>query len=181
MRTMAASVTDLRGYRFLREEELFLDANIWVFVFGPQRPGNVRVAAYSSAFSQMLSQNCRIYIDVLVLSEFINTYARLRWRTGGGLKSDFKQFRQSQDFKPLARDIAEDTQRLMKHCIQIDDGFESLDISSLIAEYAAGDSDFNDQVIASLCERRRFKLVTDDGDFAGQGISVLTANRRLLG
>ncbi len=50
-----------------------------------------------------------------------------------------------------------------------------------VDEYAAGESDFNDQIIAVLCKRKGLKLVTDDGDFHGQGIPVVTANRRLLG
>ncbi len=50
----------------------------------------------------------------------------------------------------------------------------------VIAEYAVGDSDFNDQIIATLCKRKGLKLVTDDGDFGGHGIPVVTANRKLL-
>ncbi|MGH8547812.1 MAG: hypothetical protein ACRERU_04290 [Methylococcales bacterium] len=50
----------------------------------------------------------------------------------------------------------------------------------MIDEYAAGDSDFNDQVIAELCKKRGLKLVTDDGDFGRYEISIVTANRRLL-
>jgi len=55
-----------------------------------------------------------------------------------------------------------------------------LDINGLVEEYSAGDSDFNDQVISALCKRNGFKLVTDDGDFCGQDIPVVTANRHLL-
>jgi len=43
-----------------------------------------------------------------------------------------------------------------------------------------GNSDFNDLVLVELCRSKGFMLVTDDGDFKGKGITVLTANRRLL-
>lgn len=37
-----------------------------------------------------------------------------------------------------------------------------------------------DQVIREACKRSGLKLVTDDADFAGEGVTILTANRRLL-
>lgn len=45
---------------------------------------------------------------------------------------------------------------------------------------AAGISDFNDQVLTTLCKRSGLKLVTDDGDFKGRGIPIITANQKLL-
>jgi predicted nucleic acid-binding protein len=50
----------------------------------------------------------------------------------------------------------------------------------LVDEYAAGDSDFNDQVLTALCKKKGLKMVTDDVDFKGRGIPVITANKRLL-
>lgn len=47
-------------------------------------------------------------------------------------------------------------------------------------EYQVGGSDFNDQVIREVCKSNGFKLLTDDGDFDTQGLTVLTANSRLL-
>jgi predicted nucleic acid-binding protein len=129
----------------------------------------------------MLAQNCRIYIDVLVLSEFINTYARLQWQIANKPHRDFKRFRKSPEFEPHAKAIADGAERVLRYCVRIENGFESLDIAALISDYAAGDSDFNDQVIASLCTERGLRLVTDDADFGGRGIPVLTANNRLLG
>ena len=60
-------------------------------------------------------------------------------------------------------------------------GFGALDVKGLFDEYAAGQADFNDQMIRELCRSRNLALVTDDADFGTQGIRVLTANRRLLG
>jgi predicted nucleic acid-binding protein len=53
-------------------------------------------------------------------------------------------------------------------------------VDALIDEYAAGNSDFNDQVLTTLCKRSGLKLVTDDGDFKGRGIPIITANQKLL-
>ncbi len=170
----------LTSYDFKPEDELLLDTNIWLFIYGPQKPGNLRVATYSQAFAKILAAQSRIYIDVLIVSEFINTIARLRWKLIAPHIKQFKDFRRSNDFKPVAQDIAADVKRVLNHCSRIESGFEALDINGVIAEYAVGNSDFNDQIIATLCKRKELKLVTDDGDFGGHGIPVVTANKRLL-
>jgi len=168
------------NYEFKPEDELFLDANIWLFIYGPQSPGNSKMAIYSQAFSRILAARSRIYIDVLIVSEFINAYARLKWKFVAPHIDKFKTFRKSPGFKPVARDIAADVKQILNHCLRIENGFEVLEIEGLIDEYTAGDFDFNDQIITALCQRKGLKLVTDDGDFSGQGIPIVTANKRLL-
>lgn len=177
---MANNAFSVANYNFTPEDELLLDTNIWLFVYGPQKPGDAKVATYSQALAKILAAKSSIYIDVLIVSEFINTYARVKWNVMGKPHGDFKQFRKSQDFNPIAQDVAADIRRVLSHCARVENGFETLDIDSLIGEFAVGDSDFNDQVIAALCQQRGLKLVTDDGDFRGQGIPLVTANRRLL-
>jgi predicted nucleic acid-binding protein len=181
MKTMTPKAMAVAGYDFKPDDALFLDANIWLFIFGPQRPGDAKAAVYSQALARILAAKSSIYIDVLVLSEFINTCARLKWQLVAPHIKPFKAFRKSPDFKPVARDIADEVKRVMHLCSRIENGFDAFDVDGLIDEYAAGDSDFNDQVIAALCKRKGLKLVTDDGDFSAQGIPVVTANKRLLG
>ncbi len=128
----------------------------------------------------MLAAQSRIYIDVLIVSEFINTYARLQWRILAPSYSNFKQFRRSGEFQPIAQEIADQVKRVLGGCTKIASGFEAVEIELLLDTYALGDSDFNDQILANLCQQRGLKLITDDGDFGGRGIPVITANRRLL-
>ena len=73
----AISVND---YQFNPDDKLLLDTNIWLLVYGPQKPRDTRVATYSQALANILSAKCCVYIDVLIVSEFINTYARLKWK-----------------------------------------------------------------------------------------------------
>jgi predicted nucleic acid-binding protein len=178
---MAHRAEEISTYDFKSSEALLLDANIWLFVYGPQKPKDLKVDVYSDAVAKILAAKSCIYIDVLIVSEFVNTYARLKWNL---LKSTnprrFKQFRRSEDFKPIAQDIAADVKRILQHCTRVESGFESLAIDTLVDEYAAGDSDFNDQVLTTLCKKKGLKMVTDDIDFKGRGISVITANRQLL-
>lgn len=174
------SVEDVAKYTFVPDDNVLLDTNIWMLVFGPTRPCDKRVSTYSRAFARLLAARCSIFIDALVLSEFINTYARLRWNVAGKPQGNFKKFRQSSHFKPLAQDIASDARRILKHCDRVESGFETVDIADVLTEFEAGYSDFNDQMLARICKSRGLKLLTDDRDFRGQGIPILTANQRLL-
>jgi predicted nucleic acid-binding protein len=56
----------------------------------------------------------------------------------------------------------------------------NIDIFALLNEFEQGDSDFNDQVITTLCQSRGLSLVTHDADFRDRGLTVITANNRLL-
>jgi len=179
---MSHRAEEISTYDFKSSEALLLDANIWLFVYGPQKPTDTRVTAYSEALRNILAAKSCIYIDVLIVSEFINRYARMKWTylQGSSKTGSFKQFRKSEDFKPIARNIASDIKRVLQHCTRVESGFESLAINTLIDEYAAGDFDFNDQILITLCKEKGLKMVTDDADFKGQDIPIITANKRLL-
>lgn len=177
---MTCSVSNIRSYDFSFNDELLLDTNVWLSVYGPQKPGDAKAEIYSQAFSKILAAKSDIYIDVLIVSEFINTYARLKWRLVTPHVKEFKLFRKSPDFKPVAQDIAADIRRVLQHCKRVESGFESLAIDAVIDQYAAGESDFNDQILADLCQRNGLALVTHDGDFKDCGCPVITANIRLL-
>ena len=176
---MTHDVSHVESYDFTSEDKLFLDTNIWLFIYGPQDPTSTKMYTYSSAFHHILKAQSRIYIDALVISEFINAYARQQWQLVAP-DTKFKEFRNSPHFKPVAQEIADNTKRVLNHCSRIGSRFETLDVDGLMNEYAEGGADFNDQVIRELCNSRDLKLVTDDGDFGGQGVSIITANRRLL-
>lgn len=178
---MTYKASEIRNYNFTDKDQLFLDANIWLYLHGPQRPGNRKERIYSNVFKRILNAKSQIYIDVLVVSEFINTYARRKWKLVAPRIKYFKNFRNSQYFKLVAKDIAADAKQIMQHCLQIESGFQTLPINDLLNDYNRGDEDFNDQVITELCKSNGFTLITDDGDFKTQEVPVLTANQSLLG
>ena len=70
----------VQNHNFTPQHKLFLDANIWFYLYGPKEQGNYWVQIYSNAFKHILKANSRIYIDILVVSEFINSYAIAKWR-----------------------------------------------------------------------------------------------------
>jgi predicted nucleic acid-binding protein len=170
-------------HRFAADDSLLIDANVWVFLYGPQRnPKDSRTAMYSACFKKVLASNSRIFIDVLIVSEFINRYARMVQAATPIWKSaNAKEFRNSPDFRPFARDIADACRRILGNCQATESGFTSVDVPSLLGKYEAGGSDFNDLILTDLCATNGWTLVTDDADFKVANISILTANRKLLG
>ncbi len=177
---MKYKAIDVRNYNFTEKDKLFLDANIWLYLYAPHKPGDASVNTYSNVFNCILKANCQIYIDVLVVSEFINVYARIKWKLITQQKQEYKKFRNSSRFDPVAKNITADVRQILKHCSQVESGFDSLKIDDLLNEYAKGDSDFNDQMITEICKNNGFALITDDGDFKSQRIPILTANNKLL-
>ena len=180
---MSSMTHSVDKYHYSKNDRLFFDANIWVLLYGPQyNPDDPRVPVYSAALRDILTAKCNIFIDVLVLSEFINRWARFRYNLISKERRPkyFKQFRNSADFPRVAQETAVACRKIMDISLPISDCFETINISELLGNYESGKYDFNDQVLASLCRTRELKLVTDDGDFARQEITILTANRRLL-
>ena len=177
---MKNNSSEISTHAFTPNDELLLDTNIWLSIYGFAKPGDHRSVIYSKALSEMLAANCRICVDVLILSEYVNAYARFRYNLLN-TSAVFKNFRKGADFKPIAADIAGDVRQILKHCERIESDLPDVDIGELIDDFEKGDSDFNDQVLVELCKRRNLTLVTHDADFRDRGLTVLTANKNLLG
>jgi len=75
---MAKSAEEIGKYVFQADDELLVDANVWFFLYGPHPPGSPKAALYSGALARILAAKSCIYVDVLIISEFVNRYARLK-------------------------------------------------------------------------------------------------------
>jgi len=179
---MRNNTTDIRHYSFCKSDHLLLDANIWLSIYGPVAMQNWRTQVYSAAWRDMRTHNSQILLDALVLSEFINAFARFEYnqQPPATKPKDFKLFRNSSNFKPIAEEITVNVKNIVRIATRCDSGFVSVDIDTLLATYEAGDSDFNDLMLAELCKAEDLIMVTHDADFPGTGINILTANKRLL-
>lgn len=173
-------IKDISSYSFLKEESFFLDANIWLSVYGPMAYPRKRTSIYANALCNIRKTNCFIFIDVLILSEFINTYARWEHKQSSLRTKRFKDFRKNKAFIPVAEDIAVNAKRITKQCQCCDSNFTSIDIEALLTEFEKGNSDFNDQVFSETCKAKKLILVTDDSDFKDSELTILTANGHLL-
>lgn len=172
-------VADINRYIFSAADRLMFDTNIWLLLYGPQSPTDHRAALYSAALRRILEAQSRIYIDLVVIAEFINTYARMKQRLIAPRQS-FKAFRKSADFQTVARDIVADARNLTKQCAWTASDLELSMVDSLLDTYGLGQSDFNDQIIAANCAQQGLTLITDDSDFKDYHVAIITANQKLL-
>jgi len=176
---MSASISDITSYNFAQTDVLLIDANVWLYIHGPQTQRDYKSRSYSNALAKILKAKCSIFLDVLILSEFINRYSRLKCNLQKG-QSDFKSYRKSPFFKLVAKEVADAVRRILKHCKCIESGFTSVDMNNLLTDYESKCPDFNDQILAELCRSRSLKFVTDDNDFKDFDITILTANKNML-
>lgn len=123
-----------------------------------------------------------MFVDVLILSEFVNRYSRLEFKLKrpNARSHEFKAFRKSAAFLPIGKAIADDVRRILKQSQRIGSEFESVDINAFLAAYEKECPDFNDLVLTEICRTNGLKLITHDADFKTCGIMVLTANTNLL-
>ena len=103
---MKRSPNNIAHYRFAANDCLFLDANVWLYIFSPYGIGGHWELVYSSVFDRIVAAKSQLFTDVLVISEFINTYARIKWKQSDFAGEDFKRFRGVKEFKPIAEEIS---------------------------------------------------------------------------
>lgn len=179
VRVVTERAIDIGQYTFTASDRLMLDTSVWLLIYGPQVPGDNRVAPYSDALRRILEAKSRVYIDLVVLSELINTYARMKHRLVAP-KLKFKDFRNTADFQAVTQDIIADVRQVMKQCTWIVNSLALPSVDELLEEYKRSQSDFNDQLIRALCKQHELTLVTDDSDFKDRNMPILTANRQML-
>lgn len=178
---MRNKAIDVNNHPFSDTDEILVDANIWIYLCTPAGiPGSWPVQTYSKILSRILKAGSQLFLDVLVLSEFINRYARIEMKRLQPAQTDFKVFRNSPDYASVAKSIEAEVKQLLMVCQPVDHTFSEWDLNRLLTEFGANTVDWNDQLITENCKKHGFSLLTNDSDFTEGGISVLTANNRLL-
>ena len=178
---------DLATWNFAEGDRILPDANFWINVFGPASSvvqPTTRVRIYSSALGRMMARKASVFIDVTIMSEFVNTLARLGFNSnfkGNGYAAwEFKRFRDSSDFIPTARMIEREFGKILKISQCVDHPFSSWELPNLLSNFGKGGEDFNDQLIIEITKHYDLKLLTDDGDMINGGVDILTANSQLI-
>jgi predicted nucleic acid-binding protein len=180
---------DLAAWLFRGDQRILPDANFWLNVlspsFGLARPRHSR--DYSSAYRRLLLAKSSLFVDVLIMSEFVNVLARQsftdslkRQYVGRHGHPDFKAYRNSADFVAPARIIASECRKILRQSIRLDHAFSEWDFGTLLSGFESGGEDFNDQLLIEMARKHSLLFLTDDADMVSGGLEVLTANRRLL-
>jgi predicted nucleic acid-binding protein len=187
---MTNQAKDIRRSGFSNSDCLFLDTNVLIYIYyGIYREEDRYYKKwYTDALGKMRESNSQIFIDALVLSEFINRFVHMEYDRllppikREKNKNNYKIFRASKDGKDAAREIVIHTHKILSYAqiCDLDYNFIKPGLPNHLSEYEKSNSDFNDLLYIELCKKNDFTLVTHDGDFKNCGIPVLTANRNLL-
>lgn len=177
---MKNKAIDARNYGYSSGDAILPDANFWIYLYGPQSPkSNWVVNTYSSVYQKLLAGKAKLFLEVLVLSEFINKWARIEWKlANSGI--EFKDWRKTSAFPPVAQVISAEAAKIVSKCAAVEHSFNEWKLSDLLNDFGSGVHDFNDQLIVETCRKHGLTMLTNDADFTEGGVTVLTANNRLL-
>ncbi len=176
---MPEKVHHIKKYNLSLENTFFFDTNVWLYVYGPIAYQDWKSEIYSSVLKKMHDLGCPIYTNSMVISEFINSFARMEFKQQSTFMG-FKDFRNSSEFLSTAEEIAYNVKKILNITFRCDSDLADLDLINLVNNFETGSYDFNDLIFTEICKNRGMILVTHDGDFKSSGLEVLTANRKLL-
>lgn len=169
------------GISAIQGRQLFFDANVLLYLFGGN-PSTWTTDTYSSIFSQCLKMGNGLCVDVFVLSEFINRFLRIEYEKylkNNNLNRqqvDFKGFRSQQDGIQASQDVELIVKgTILNRFSLVGKLFDTASIHSINLV----NSDFNDELIIKTCQEHQCVLVTNDADFSGANVDILTANTKL--
>lgn len=150
-------------------EEFFFDTNVWMFLFAPLAGAKQnKQKAYSSLLREIVSRGATIWINSQVIAEYVNRCLRMEFEEWKKRTMNYgaeykKDFRPTPDYLSTLQDTKSQVSAILQKCQKYPDDFHLADVDAIIA--SMGNSyDYGDAVIIDLCKRKKYKLVTDDGD-----------------
>ncbi len=158
-------------------DKIFIDTNVLMFVLYPTN-NQQKSLRYIRKLSTLQQWQCQMYINSLVVSEFINVILRLDFnqlkQQDPQTYSNFKRdYRNTQNYNDTLQFAITELDKFCKiyDIKHINDGFDEINIVSL---YTNGyNFDFNDLIIAENVCSNGFKLLTDDRDFQSLNVDLL--------
>ena len=164
----------------LKNSDIFVDANILIYLFWPTGSQDYE-QKYASAYNLLLKQGNKLYINFLVVSEVVNVALRIehkKYNDSNINKVDFKIYRDSQ----YGKEVLEDIYTIVKEDILnrseiIDKALSKEEIEKFLV---VEDIDINDKAIVEVCKENNMILLTNDRDFRNTNINLLSCNNKLF-
>ena len=181
-------ISDARKSSFDSMHPVFFDANVWLSLYAPPSDEEEHwKAEYTKVLNRVVSNNVPVILDSIVIGEYINRFCRIEFSAyaGPNSKQTFKQFRDNEPdiYQPIAQSVVANVKEILELPLvkRVNGVFASMDLVSMLDEFALGKKDWNDQQIVDMCKRNACSLITNDADFKDADIQILTCNSRLLG
>jgi predicted nucleic acid-binding protein len=134
---------------------VLVDANVLIYVFWPC--GSNWEAEYSSVFKRLFKAGNPLVLDPSPLP--------------------FKQYRDSAEGHSVQQRALAVAGDILKVCKVIDLELGQADVKAMLKLEGL---DFNDKILRNLCQTLDYALLTNDGDFRGTPINIISSNPTLL-
>jgi hypothetical protein len=172
----------------ISKKRVLFDTNIWIFLNGfGANSAQFRAGVYSAAYKALIANENTIVLNDYVLSEFFNRCAKMEYDLKKGeLEREnarvphFKEYRRSVDFAPVLESIRDTCLNMLQDCEFISVAGHHYDIASIVSECCSACIDFTDLVLVGFCRKENLYMMTDDADYAGSGLDIISANQRMV-
>lgn len=154
---MANNCINIKDFDVKSNQSFLFDNNIWMFLYCPIANYNAKKqASISKLFETILSRDCSIIVNNLILSEFCNAYLRLDynlWKDeasnlGKSFKKDYFLTERSRDTREEISSIVEN--KILKFSDKYPDSFNALNFGNIWTYYK--EIDYNDSMIYEQCK-----------------------------
>jgi hypothetical protein len=165
---------DRAGFGF--GKSFFLDTNVWLFINGPFADfQDRRTALYSRMLKKILDNKGTITFDLTVVSEFYNRFLKII-KDAHAPEMTLKQFRATQDFLGHADFAKRSIKGMLARHKFTSIALTSNDIARVVDQFDVCARDIGDEMIKEVCRREGHLLVTDDADYVGTNVAVVSCN-----
>lgn len=159
----------------VENKNILLDANVLIFLFWPLGLKG-KEDYYAKAYSILKRKGNRFFTHHIVLSETYNRILDNEYRNycNRNTYMNKKEWRNSVLGKEAISNIktilVEDILNNFEICnIEVDKSHIQKFIES-------EDLDFNDKILSEICFKNKYYLLSDDKDFRGENINIISAN-----
>ena len=169
-----ANIKHINGYNISADEKFFIDANVWLYMYGPIGDYDEKaVQKYSSFFEKITSSGNEIYTCSSLISEVLNRYMRIEFQIAkeeDGIEDYKKDFRNNSEYEEVIASIEMIIkEKILDKCVQISDQFDSFNYDST---YLNNGLDFNDALYCHLAIQNGLKIVTHDKDLKRTSLPI---------
>ena len=157
---------------FNTSDKIIIDANVLIYVYCPLNSAQYDdyISHYSEILEKISKAKASVYVNSLIISEFINRWLRMDFKKSAFSNEDFKRdYRASERYRNTMRVILSELKKFYRqHKVNnIDDNFSNIDFLSYYEKDIQ--NDLNDIIIAENSISNGCKLLTQDGDFSKYG------------
>lgn len=164
----------------LTGRDIFFDANVVMYIYFSSSSMKKWPATYSAIFRQLLVNKNRLIVDYNVLSEVVNRELRMNhsnFEAANG-PTKYKLWRNSKDGQNAETRTYAIIKSLLSSTFQLDGKVYNMsDINQMLIP---SNQDFIDKAIVNLCKEKNYILLTNDKDFSGADLEILSANHCLV-